>query len=552
MEYEEQFHDMFSEMNKCLQVDVLQVANDQVDLHLPKFSIDLLLKLLSAVKEIFRKEPIVLNVNSPITVIGDLHGHFLDLIRILQANGLPVKKQLLFLGDFVDRGEFSIETVIYIYLLKFHYPDNVKIIRGNHEFEYICSASGFSTEIQNFYGSLQFFYAFMESFSYFPLAAVIDDSILAVHGGIGPTFNSVEQIRAMKRPIVEFGDPNLDSILWSDPVSSANAASLQIDDDQVPIQLTEKSENGLSNLPPSPTPGGSSPFLNGIRPDSPKTKRNYDSIEYLHDKPTLIDGFIPSKRGSGYIFGKDVLQTFLERNRFTKLIRGHECVQDGILEAFDGLIVTVFSASNYCGTVGNKAATLTIKDRNNFAVKRFAPIPYFRRDKAVFPDSPPKNIPPRSDSHDQITPQSSQQSVKDAFVAVQRSHRSNSVMVQSPSPIAGLEGKPDDKKLRPPMHLTNRNISKSSRAQRPAPQKPNTHANGVSSMPPLPKARQPQVPSTILQEPLVQVPKIHQQKKLQPQPQSSKKVPNRESSPKGPKRKSAHTILYSPLKPIKS
>ena len=220
------FREMLVEMNKCLQCDVMQVANGNMELKLPKFQISYLLNLIFEVKNIFQSEPILLTISSPIVVIGDLHGHFLDLIRILQIYGLPITKQLLFLGDFVDRGEFSIETIVYIYLLKYHFPDNVKIIRGNHEFEYICSTSGFLNEINGFYGEPQLFYAFMESFSYFPIAAVIDNSILAVHGGIGPSLETVDQIKELERPLVEFGDDLLDSLLWSDPSSSEASLSI--------------------------------------------------------------------------------------------------------------------------------------------------------------------------------------------------------------------------------------------------------------------------------------------------------------------------------------
>ncbi|OHT16697.1 Serine/threonine-protein phosphatase beta isoform [Tritrichomonas foetus] len=322
--------DMLVDMNKCLQCDVSQVAKGKIKLNLPKFSVNSLLNLIMTVKEILQKEPTIIELQSPVSVVGDLHGHFLDLVRILQGFGLPIARQYLFLGDFVDRGEFSIETVIYVYLLKVNFPEKVFLIRGNHEFEYICSSSGFLNEITEFYGDRQLFYAFIDSFSVFPMAAVIDDTMLAVHGGIGPNLNELSQIKNMQRPITEFGDDVLDSLLWSDP-------------------------------------------------------------------STEISGFETSKRGSGYLFGYDSLKKFLDSNGLTKLIRGHECVHDGVFEMFNGMLVTVFSASNYCGSVGNKAAVYTIKDKKNFDVKRFQPLPYFKRTSALYPGSMSARLDPDED-----------------------------------------------------------------------------------------------------------------------------------------------------------
>ena len=309
---------MLADMNKCLQVDVSQAAAGHVPFRLPKFPINSVLTLIFHVKKIFEREQTVISMRSPVNVVGDIHGHFLDLIRILQTFGLPFTKQFLFLGDFVDRGEFMIETVIYVYLLKANFPEKVQIIRGNHEFESLCSTSGFLSEVMSFYNDRQLFYAFMESFSVMPLAAIIDDSILAVHGGIGPELTDVNQIKRMVRPIEDFGNEELDSLLWSDPLNE-------------------------------------------------------------------IEGFEVSKRGSGYYFGGTVLKKFLQMNNLSKLIRGHECVNDGVCEMFNGQCVTVFSASNYCGTVGNKSAVLTVQDRKTFNIKRYPPLPYFLRRNALYP-----------------------------------------------------------------------------------------------------------------------------------------------------------------------
>ena len=132
--------------------------------------------------------------------------------------GCPGSTKYLFLGDIVDRGEFSLETCLLIYLLKIVYPEDVYIIRGNHEFGSMCNSFGFSREVNKTYGRdsrvLEEFYS---SFSYLPLVAMVDQKIICLHGGIGPNMPPIEQISAIKRPIKDFSDPTVSAILWSDP-----------------------------------------------------------------------------------------------------------------------------------------------------------------------------------------------------------------------------------------------------------------------------------------------------------------------------------------------
>ena len=279
----------------------------------PKPSV--LISLTKRVKEIFSRESVVLELNGPIIVVGDLHGHFLDLIRIFNYYGL--KKKYLFLGDIVDRGEFSIETITFIYLLKYFYPDQFFIIRGNHEFETLCSTSGFSEELLLTYRNPYIFKSFIGSFSEMPIAATINKDILCVHGEIGPSWFSIDQARTIKRPIYEFGDEFLDSILWSDP------------SDQV--ELFEK-----------------------------------------------------STRGSGFLYGQTAIEDFLDSNNFKYLIRAHECVPDGYSFMFNQRLITVFSASNYCGAVSNLSATLEISQNGDVTPRTQPSLPYLKREWVHF------------------------------------------------------------------------------------------------------------------------------------------------------------------------
>jgi protein phosphatase len=165
----------------------------------------------------FRREPNVLQLSGHIIVVGDLHGHVLDLYRILIAMGLPGPRTFLFLGDLVDRGEFSIETVLIVLLLKVLWPDNVYIIRGNHEFGMVCATGGFREQVLEMYSNEEIYDRLVATFDFLPLAAIVDRRILCVHGGFGPEFRSLDQIRNLVRPIHEFDDDLLAGLLWSDP-----------------------------------------------------------------------------------------------------------------------------------------------------------------------------------------------------------------------------------------------------------------------------------------------------------------------------------------------
>lgn len=289
----------------------------QLNVVFPIVPVPVLVGLNDAVSRIFAKEPCLLNLNCEINVIGDLHGHIFDLFRILKIVGFPPEKNYLFLGDFVDRGEFSIETITLIYVLKVLFPNNVYILRGNHEFADMFSKFGFSNELESFYNAPFLNKSFNNSFSLMPLAALVNDSILCVHGGIGPEITTISQISDLKRPIFGYEDQIVSSLVWSDP---------------------------------SPT----------------------------------VSTFSPSARGLGHLFGLTPLQTFLSSQTLDIIVRGHECVKDGIEYALDYKIVTVFSASNYCGMLGNKSGVLILKPDKTHEDVTFPFLPYIKRAQVNF------------------------------------------------------------------------------------------------------------------------------------------------------------------------
>lgn len=210
---------LFTSAVECMNLSQLDL--DDISIKLPHFQKKLIFELCNQTLELFKNEDILLDLTlSNIYLIGDLHGNLFDVFRILKStNFLSSTNQtnLLFLGDIVDRGEFSLETILFILLLKLIYPKKVYIIRGNHEFDFICSEGGFKDDVIKSY-DLETYNCFLQVFSYLPLAALINQQVFSVHGGIGPTFTDINQIRQIKRPLNDYIDNDvLISMLWSDP-----------------------------------------------------------------------------------------------------------------------------------------------------------------------------------------------------------------------------------------------------------------------------------------------------------------------------------------------
>jgi protein phosphatase len=197
--------------------DAVQYANHQSPFILPEPNPDLLKLLFRHTQTLFQNDPVLLEITSPCIIIGDIHGQILDLLRILNTFGNPSPLHYLFLGDLVDRGEFSLETLVIPLLLKSLWPDSVFVIRGNHEFRQLCSQSGFLKQMTEIFNDATLYDDALRIFRELPFAARIDNAILCVHGGIGPNLLSVDQIRFIQRPIEDFGDVNINSLVWSDP-----------------------------------------------------------------------------------------------------------------------------------------------------------------------------------------------------------------------------------------------------------------------------------------------------------------------------------------------
>ncbi|KAF9005271.1 Metallo-dependent phosphatase [Hymenopellis radicata] len=273
--------------------------------------------------DMLRREPNVLNVDAPITVCGDIHGQYYDLMKLFEVGGSPADTRYLFLGDYVDRGYFSIECVLYLWCLKIWYPNTLFLLRGNHECRHLTDYFTFKLECKHKY-SERIYDATMDSFCALPLAAVMNKQFLCIHGGLSPELNTLDDIRALDR----FREPPthglMCDILWADPVEDFG------------------------------------------------TEKTTDSFVHNH------------VRGCSYFFTYTAACQFLERNNLLSIIRAHEAQDAGYrmyrktkTTGFPS-VMTIFSAPNYLDVYNNKAAVLKYES-NVMNIRQFncTPHPYW-------------------------------------------------------------------------------------------------------------------------------------------------------------------------------
>ncbi|KAL3909115.1 MAG: hypothetical protein SGARI_002760 [Bacillariaceae sp.] len=168
-------------------------------------------------REILVDESNVQRVDAPVTICGDIHGQFYDLVELFKVGGECPDKNYLFLGDFVDRGYYSVETFLLLLALKVRYPDRITLIRGNHESRQITQVYGFYDECLRKYGSVNVWRYCTEIFDYLSLSAIIEDKIFTVHGGLSPSINTLDQIRVIDRKQEVPHDGAMCDLMWSDP-----------------------------------------------------------------------------------------------------------------------------------------------------------------------------------------------------------------------------------------------------------------------------------------------------------------------------------------------
>ncbi|CAN0904641.1 Serine/threonine-protein phosphatase PP1 isozyme 7 [Linum grandiflorum] len=175
-----------------------------------------IVQLCVSSRQVLLNQPNLLEIEAPINICGDIHGQYNDLLRIFENVGFPPRANYLFLGDYVDRGKQSLETICLLLAYKIKYPENFFLLRGNHECASLNRIYGFYDECKRRY-SVRLWKLFTDSFNCLPVAALIDEKILCMHGGLSPDLHNLDQIRNLPRPTSIPDSGLLCDLLWSDP-----------------------------------------------------------------------------------------------------------------------------------------------------------------------------------------------------------------------------------------------------------------------------------------------------------------------------------------------
>ncbi|XP_067130820.1 uncharacterized protein [Centruroides vittatus] len=180
---------------------------------LPEYQIR---QLCHVSREIFLQQPMLVELEAPVNIVGDIHGQYSDLLRHFDKTGYPPDANYLFLGDYVDRGKQSLETICLVLAYKIKYPNNFFLLRGNHECASINRIYGFYDECKRRY-SIKLWKTFTDCFNCLPIAALIEGTIFCMHGGLSPDLIDLGQLRSIPRPIDVPDHGLICDLLWSDP-----------------------------------------------------------------------------------------------------------------------------------------------------------------------------------------------------------------------------------------------------------------------------------------------------------------------------------------------
>ncbi|SBT34126.1 serine/threonine protein phosphatase 4, putative (PPP4) [Plasmodium ovale wallikeri] len=173
--------------------------------------------LCNEAKVVLVREENIRHVSLPVVICGDIHGQFYDLKELFNiGNNIP-EVNYIFLGDYVDRGKYSIETFLLLLALKLKYPSHVTLIRGNHESRQVTEVYGFYDECIKKYGSVNVWKYCTDVFDYLSIGAIIDGNYFCIHGGLSPSFSKIDELKEIFRFNEIPRSGSLCDIMWSDP-----------------------------------------------------------------------------------------------------------------------------------------------------------------------------------------------------------------------------------------------------------------------------------------------------------------------------------------------
>jgi hypothetical protein len=176
-----------------------------------------MIELCELAKSVLYQQRSLLILPTPITVCGDVHGQFYDFKKLFERGGPPSATPYLFLGDYINQGYYSIETLALLFAYLVQYGGTFHLLRGNHESRQVNTMYGFYDEVTTRFGHSGVWKLCNEVFDMLTLAALIDNKIDCVHGGLSPSIKLVEQIPLLEHPADVSNSSAVSDICWSNP-----------------------------------------------------------------------------------------------------------------------------------------------------------------------------------------------------------------------------------------------------------------------------------------------------------------------------------------------
>ncbi|PAA54743.1 hypothetical protein BOX15_Mlig021470g1 [Macrostomum lignano] len=348
-----------------------------------EFNPTLITSILNTVKPLFCSDASCLQLSSPVVLFGDIHGEFQQLAKLTDILGRPPGRSYLYLGDYVDRGPQSLETLLYLMLMKILHPTTTFVLRGNHEDRRVYRHFNFENDLMRIFGTSQgqsLSGLFATVLAYMPLCAIINGEVFCCHGGLSPHFNHnrfascqkalVERINTLSKPVLFRRHDFVADLLWSDPLDLSDyqmpnlrALARTVDewcDQRIRVIESQFGKAGSVSRARSQT----------SRVSNHSTMALANSENSKEPIATVVD-WLPNPRGISYVFSRSALNEFMKRYKINWMVRGHMFVSNGFNESLGGRCMTLFSAADYAQKYHNTAAVLVIEGTTSSSSREF-------------------------------------------------------------------------------------------------------------------------------------------------------------------------------------